>query len=76
MYIVKINDPWGGANFDPRAIICTILLKVHYTMFHAKYLNSSLCKFREDDFLSLYYIHIRKTYGPRGGANFDTRGKI
>ena len=21
MYIVKINDPRGGANFDPRAII-------------------------------------------------------
>jgi hypothetical protein len=68
--------PGGGANFDPRAIICTILLEVHYIMFHAKYLNSSLCKFREDDFLSFYYIHIRKTYGPRGGANFDTRGKI
>jgi hypothetical protein len=66
----------GGANFDTRAIICTILLEVHYTMFHAKYLTSSLCQFREDDFLSFYYIQIRKTYDPRGGANFDTRGKI
>jgi hypothetical protein len=68
--------PGGGANFDPRAIICTILLEVHYIMFLAKYLNFSLCKFREDDFVSFYYIHIRKTYCPRGGANFDTRGKI
>jgi hypothetical protein len=68
--------PGGGANFDPWAIMCTILLEVHYIMFHAKYLNSSLCKFREDDFLSFYYIHIRKTYGPWGGANFDTRRKI
>jgi hypothetical protein len=68
--------PGDGANFGPRAIICTILLEVHYTMFHAKYLNSSICKIREDDFLSFYYIHIRKTCGPRGGANFDTRDKI
>jgi hypothetical protein len=33
-------------------------------MFHAKYLTSSLCQFREDDFLSFYYIHIGKTYDP------------
>jgi hypothetical protein len=52
----KSMTPGGGANFDPRAIICIILLEVHYIMFHAEYLNSSLCKFREDDFLSFYYI--------------------
>jgi hypothetical protein len=33
-------------------------------MFHAKYLTSSICQFREDDFLSFNYIHIRKTYDP------------
>jgi hypothetical protein len=69
----------------PNAIICTILLKVHYTMFHAKYLNTmfhakyltaSLCQFREDDFLSFYYIHFRKTYDPLGGADFVTIGNI
>jgi hypothetical protein len=76
MYIVKINDPRGGANFDSRAKICTILVEVQYTMLLAKYLTSSLCQFREDDFLIFYYIHIRKTYDPQGGANFDTRGKI
>ena len=58
MYIMKINDPRGGTNFDPRAIIWTILLEVHYTMFHAKYLNFILCKYREDDFLSFNYIHL------------------
>jgi hypothetical protein len=69
-------SPWGGANFDPRAIICTILLEVHYTMFHAKYLIFTLCQFRKDDFLSFYYIHIRKPMTPRGKVNLDIRGKI
>jgi hypothetical protein len=32
MYIMKINDPWGGANYDPRRIILTILVEVHQTM--------------------------------------------
>jgi hypothetical protein len=70
--------PGGGANFDPRAIICTILLEVHYTIFHAKYLTSSICQFREDDFSNFYYIHKRKTYDPPGAgiiltleANFE-----
>jgi hypothetical protein len=76
MYIVKINDTWGGANFDPRAIICTILLEVHHTMFHAKHLNSNLCKFKEDDFLSFYYIHIRETYGPQGGLILTLEAKF
>jgi hypothetical protein len=65
--------PGGGTNIDPRALICTILLDVHYTMFHANYLYFSLFKFKEGDF---NYKHIRKTYGPRGRANYDTRGKI
>jgi hypothetical protein len=68
--------PGGGANFESRAKICTILLEVQNTMFHAKYLNSSLYKFREDDFLSFYYIHIRKTYGPRGRANLTLKAKF
>jgi hypothetical protein len=76
MYIVKINDPQGRAKFDRRAIIWTLLVEVHYTMFHAKYLTSSLCQFLEDDFLSFYYIHKRKTYDPRGGANFDAKAKF
>jgi hypothetical protein len=66
MYIVKINDPWGGANFDHRAIICTILLEVHYIMFHAKYLNSSLCIFREDDFFKFLLYTYKENLWPRG----------
>jgi hypothetical protein len=51
MYIVTENQwPQDRANFDPRAIIWTILLEVHYTMFHAKYLTSGLCQFRKDVF--------------------------
>jgi hypothetical protein len=53
---MKINDPRGWANYDLRAIICTLLLNVHYTMFHTKYLTSSLCEFKdlsEDDFLNV-----------------------
>jgi hypothetical protein len=40
MYKVKINDPRGGANFDPRAKILTTLLEVYQTMPYAKYLSS------------------------------------
>jgi hypothetical protein len=62
--------PGGGANFDPRAIICAIMLEVHYTMFHVKYLTSNLFEFIEDDFLSFYYMHKRKTYDPPGSGLF------
>jgi hypothetical protein len=40
MHIWKINDPRGGANFDPRAFILTNLVDTDQTMFHAKYLSS------------------------------------
>jgi hypothetical protein len=81
MYIMKINDPQGGDNFDHRAIIWTILLEVYFTMFHAKYLTSSICQLLEEFFLQfyykfLYYIHIKKTNDPRGGADFDLRAII
>jgi hypothetical protein len=32
------------------ALILTILVEIHYTMFHAKYQTSSLCQFKEEDF--------------------------
>jgi hypothetical protein len=73
MNIMKINDLQGEANFEPRAMICTILVEVNNTVFHGGYLTSSL--FREE-FLSIYYRHIGKTYDPQRGANFDTKGKI
>jgi hypothetical protein len=52
---MKINDPRGGTNFDPRAIIWTILVEVHFVKFHAIYLTYSLCQFREEDFLHYTY---------------------
>jgi hypothetical protein len=27
--LVKIDDPWGGANFDPRAFIRTNMVDTH-----------------------------------------------
>jgi hypothetical protein len=58
---MKINDPGGGANLDPRAIICTILQDVHYTAFHAKYLTPAFVNLEKMIFLSFYFILIRKT---------------
>ena len=43
-------DPWGGANFDPRGIICTNLVEVHYEMLHTKYQSFAPSGFREEDF--------------------------
>jgi hypothetical protein len=76
MYIVKINDPRGGVNFDPWTIIWTILIEVHYTMYHAKYLTSSLCQFLDDDFLKILLYTYKENPWSWGGANFDARGKI
>ena len=45
-------------------------------MLHAKYLSTSPCGFREEDFFKFHYMHIRKTNDPRGRANFDPRGII
>jgi hypothetical protein len=40
----------GGGNFDPRALIWTILLEVHFTMVHAKYLTSGISQLLEEIF--------------------------
>jgi hypothetical protein len=40
-------------------------------MFHASYLG-----FLKEDFLSFYYMQIRKINDPQGGANFDPRAFI
>ena len=42
--------PRGGANFDPRAKILTTFVEVYQTMFHVKYLSSSLYGLREEVF--------------------------
>ena len=30
------NDPWGGAIFDPRGMVCRIYKEDHYTLLHTK----------------------------------------
>ena len=42
--------PRGGASFDPRDIIWTILVEVHYEMLHTKYQSSRPSSFWEEDF--------------------------
>jgi hypothetical protein len=65
------------ANFDRRATFWTILVDVHDTMYHAIYLTIDFSIQRRSFNLKfLLYIHIRETFDPLGGANFDTRGKI
>jgi hypothetical protein len=78
MYIMKINGPRGGANFDPRVIIWTFLVEVYHTMFHAKYLTCSLFRFSEEDFFMFYNIHrMKNLWSPRAvpililGSKFD-----
>ena len=60
LWVAKLNlGPWS-ANFDPRAIIGTTFVEVHYTMSHAKYLSTS----SEEDF---HYTYIRKSMTPGAG---------
>jgi hypothetical protein len=68
--------PWVGANFDLMAFICTNLVDTYQKMFHAKYLSSASLGSLKEDFLSFYYIQIKKINDPQGGANFDPRDFI
>ena len=49
-------DPRGRATFDPRDIICTILVEVHKEMLHSKYQSSMPSSFREEDFQRFCYF--------------------
>jgi hypothetical protein len=75
--IYKVKLPGLKFNFNPRAIIWTILVELHYTMPHAKNLTSNLCQSRGKDFKVFNIkIIIGKTYDPQGWANFDQRDII
>ena len=52
----KTCDPQGRAILDPRGIVGTNLVKVHYKMLHTKHHGSRSCGFRQEDFFmfSLY----------------------
>ena len=49
----KLNDPWGGAIFDPRGMVGRIYEEDHYTLqhVHIKYESSGPCSFGEDFFM-------------------------
>jgi hypothetical protein len=66
IHVVTENQwPPGRAIIDPTAII---LLEVHYTMFHAKYVTSSICQFREADYLKFFlYTYKENLWPPRVG---------
>ena len=74
--LCKKCDPWGGANLEPRDIIYAILVGVHKTMLHAKYLSSRVYTLLEEDFLSFPYISLCKKCDPWGGANLEPRDMI
>ena len=54
-------DPQGGASFDPRDIIWTNLVEVHYDMLHTKYQSSS---FREEDFQRFRFFFLLLPWQP------------
>ena len=62
------TDPWGGAIFDPRGMICRIYKKDHHTLLHTKYEGSGPCGFGEEDFFMFCPIMPpgRGLYGPQG----------
>ena len=44
-----VNEPWGGAIFDPRGMVGRIYKEDHYTLLHSKkYESSGPCGFGED----------------------------
>ena len=57
MSLCKTSDPRGRAIFDPRAIMLTILVKVHEIKLHAKYQRPGTSSFRQEDFLGFVFIY-------------------
>ena len=49
-------DSRGGANFDPRGIILTNLVKVHKEMLHTNYQSSTPSSFIVEEFWSLLFL--------------------
>jgi hypothetical protein len=68
-----IYDPRGEANFDSRAINLTILVEFRYTMFHDKYLTSSLCQFRGENFKLILHTY-KENLWPPGWGQFWPQG--
>jgi hypothetical protein len=62
----KINDPRGGANFDPKPFIWTNIVDTNYKMFHAKYLNSSYLGFFKEYFFKFFLYTYKENQWPPG----------
>jgi hypothetical protein len=74
MYVMKIMDPMGGANFDLRTIIWTLFVEIFYTMFHTLYLTSSFCQ--TEMLISLTFVLYTYTGNqwPLGQGQFWPQG--
>ena len=36
---MKVIDPWGAANLDPRGLIGRVYIEEHFTLLHTKYIG-------------------------------------
>ena len=63
-----VNDPQGGAIFEPRGMILGIYVKLHIKMMHAKYRSFGSCGVREEDFTYIsYYKTMTDNDAPGAG---------
>ena len=51
-----INDPRGGAIFDPRGMIGRIYIEDHYTLLNTKYESFGPYGFGEEDFFMIFIM--------------------
>ena len=77
VHIGKNHDPpWGGANFDPRAIIWTILVEDHQMLFDTKYLSCRPYSLFLEIFWSFFFVHIGKNHDTPGAGPILTQGPL
>ena len=63
----------GGAKFDPRARIWTLLVEAHKIKLHAQFGKPRPNGYIQEDLAIFPYISPCKTCDLRGGAKFDPR---
>ena len=64
-----VNDPRGGAIFDPRGMLRRIYVKLHTTMLHTKYRRFGSCGFGE-------VFSCISHYKPTGGNDIPGAGPV
>ena len=60
MSLFKTSNPCGGATFDSRAIICSILVEVYKIKPHTKYQRLGPSSFRQKRFSKVLPIRVCK----------------